>query len=100
MTVVFENKPFQVFQLIRGQTYERPRGEHSLKFDANNFNLKSKWPEISGEYGKLWAKTVKGANLLHTNLTNPSIKDVVLGVYDYHMAFVEENFAKLKEKDA
>jgi len=90
MTVIFENKPFQVFMLVKGAEYERPRGEHSLKADATNFDLGSKWPEISGEYGKLWAKIVKGATLLHTNVFNPSIKDVVLGVYEDHMQHIDK----------
>ena len=57
MTVVMDNKPDLNLILVKGKTYQRPRGKTSLKADASNCNLKGKWPENTGEYAKLWAKT-------------------------------------------
>ena len=39
MTVVMDNKPDQTLLLVRGKTYERPRGQTSLRADASNCNL-------------------------------------------------------------
>ena len=39
MTVKMDNKPDQHLILVRGETYERPRGQTSLRADASNCNL-------------------------------------------------------------
>lgn len=63
MTVIMDAKPNQILVLIRGKTYKRPRGQTSVRADASNCNLKGKWPKEMGEYGKLWARTMKGSEL-------------------------------------
>ena len=61
MTVVMDNNTSQIHSLVKGETYERPRGEQTLRADASNCNLKGKWPTDFGAYAKLWARIVKGA---------------------------------------
>ncbi len=39
MTVVMDSKPDQVLKLVRGKTYQRPRGKTSLRADSSNCNL-------------------------------------------------------------
>ena len=43
-------KPSEILMLVRGFTYERPRGKDTLRADASNTNLKGKWPKVIGEY--------------------------------------------------
>jgi len=92
MTVVMDSKPDQVLTLIRGKTYERPRGKTSLRADASDCNLKAKWPKEYGEYAFLWAVTYKG-----DKWALPSMKEVVMGIYLHHMVKVELTFKDLKE---
>ena len=92
MTVILDSKPNQVLILVRGKTYERPRGKTSLRADASDCNLKAEWPKVIGAYGKLWAETYKGDRLAF-----PSMKEVVMGIYLHHMVKVELTFKDLKE---
>ena len=57
MTVDMNN---QVFKLVRGKTYQRPRGNISHRADASNCNLRGKWPKTVGEFAKLWGTIEKG----------------------------------------
>ena len=41
-TVFMDNDPSTELKLVRNETYERPRGESSLRADASNCNLKGK----------------------------------------------------------
>ena len=59
-TVVMDAKPTDVLMLVRGKTYQRPRGKDTLRANASNTNLKGDWPKKIGEYARLWAKTYKG----------------------------------------
>jgi len=98
-TVVFDSKPDQILKLVRGETYERPRGETSLKADASNCNIKGKWPKSFGEYAKLWAKTYKKDKLDLDGNAEPSMREVVMGIYLHHMLTVESTFQNLKERN-
>lgn len=84
MTVILDNKSSEKLVLVPGKTYERPRGEVTLKADPSNCNLKAKWPKIWGEYGMIWAKTEK-----EDISANPSIMEVVMGIYENLMDKVE-----------
>jgi len=64
MSVVMDNKPNEILKLVRGTKYKRKLGELSLRADASNCNIKSKWPNNIGEYGFMWAKTEKGVEKL------------------------------------
>ena len=55
-----DSNPTEVLILVRGITYQRPRGKDTLRADASNTNLKGKWPEEWGEYAMLWGYEVKG----------------------------------------
>jgi len=57
MTVLM-NEEF--FELVRGKTYQRPRGNISHRADASNCNLRGKWPKKTGEFAKLWGTIEKG----------------------------------------
>lgn len=46
-----------------------------------------------GEYGILWAKTEK-----RDDKGEPSMKEVVMGIFLYHMLIVEIEFKELEEK--
>ena len=50
MTVIMDNKSSETLFLVRGKTYERPRGKSSLRADATNCNLKGKWPKEFAEF--------------------------------------------------
>ena len=82
----------EILILVRGNTYERPRGKTSLRFDGSIFNLKSKWPKNWGEYGHLWAFKVKGNRIAY-----PSIKEVVMGIYNHHMLIMDIEYKEIKE---
>ena len=84
MTAVLENRSSEKLVLVPGKTYERPRQEASLKMDPSNCNLKAKWPKKWGEYGMIWAETEK-----EDISANPSIMEVVMGVYESLMDKVE-----------
>merc|ERR1711935_816833 len=73
-----DNKPDLNLILVKGKTYERPRGKTSLKADPSSCNLKGKWPKEIGEFAYLWATTCKG-----DEWADPSIKEVVMGVYGH-----------------
>ena len=90
-TVVMDAKPSEILMLVRGFTYERPRGKDTLRADASNTNLKGEWPERCGEFAKLWGKTVKGDEWAY-----PSITEVVMGIYEHLMIEVEERLIFLK----
>jgi len=100
MTVIMDNASHdtQVLKLFRGKTYERPRGKQSLKADASNCNRKGKWPTEIGAYAKLWAHKEKGCKLNGPWPVNPSMVEVVMGVYQHHMVKVESTFKDLKER--
>lgn len=93
MTVVFDIKPKEILNLVRGKTYYRPRGKYSMRNDPSNCNLKGNWPSEAGEFAKLWAENETG-----DEESEPSIKEVVMGIYHHHMAKVEENFKEIIEK--
>lgn len=80
MTVIMDNEPSKVLTLIRGKTYERPRGQLSMRADASDCNIKGKWSKDAAEYGDLWSVTVKG-NIK----ASPSIIDVVLGLGEHYI---------------
>ena len=84
MSAVMDNKPDQILSLVKGENYERPRGEQTLKADASNCNLKGKWPADIGEYAYLWAETEKG-----NRYAQPTMREVVMGIYLHHMETVE-----------
>ena len=83
-------QPTDVLMLVRGKTYERPRGKDTLRADASNTNLKGNWPKEIGEYAKLWAETFKG-----DEWALPSITEVVMGIYEHLMIEVEERLVFL-----
>ena len=89
MTVIMDNKSSETLFLVRGKTYERPRGKSSLRADATNCNLKGKWPKEYAEFAKLWRKVFKKFM--------PSIKEVVIGIYLFHMFKVEVEYRDVKE---
>ena len=89
MTVIMDNKSSETLFLVRGKTYERPRGKSSLRADATNCNLKGKWPKDFAEFAKLWRKVFKKSS--------PSIKEVVIGIYLFHMFKVEVDYRDVKE---
>jgi len=95
MTVIMDSDihAANILELVRGKTYERPRGQNTLRGDASNCDIKGKWPKEMGEFAFLWSITYKG-----NKTEEPSIKEVVIGIYHYHMDMVEENFTNLKEK--
>lgn len=97
MTVILDRNPSEVFKLVQGQTYSRPRGENSLKADSSNFNINSKWPEDINKFGKLWAIKVKGDE--YGFKVNPSIKEVVLGIFQHYIEKLEISFKELIESD-
>lgn len=92
-TVVFESKPDQILKLIKGKNYERPRGARALKADASNCNIAGKWPKEIGEYARLWGLTKKG-----DKEAQPSMREIVMGLYFHHIKKVELQFLELKEK--
>ena len=61
MTVVYDNKPDQIFNPVKGLITERRRGNNSQRYDAQNFNLELDWSEREGAFGCLWAELEKGA---------------------------------------
>ena len=65
-----------------------------MKADASDCNLKGVWPDIWGEYGKLWAETYK-----EDEDALPSMKEVVMGIYVHHMVTVEWTFKDLNDKE-
>jgi len=83
-TVILDNRSSEKLVLVPGKTYERPRQELSLKMDPSNCNLKAKWPKKWGEYGMIWAETEK-----EDISANPSIMEVVMGIYENLMDKVE-----------
>jgi len=91
MTVIMDNKPDQILSLVKGENYERPRGENNFKADASNCNLKGKWPTDVGEYAKLWSKIEKGGNEGDSifEMIHPTMREVVIGLYLFHMEVVE-----------
>ena len=70
----------KILALWRGDDYERPRGDQTLKADPSNCDLNGDWPKNCGEYARLWGKTIKGSDWAF-----PSIYEVVMGVYDHLM---------------
>ena len=94
MTVVMDGKLNDTLYLVAGQTYERPRGNDSLKADSSDCNRRGKWPDMIGEYAHLWAETFKDGD----SMAHPSIKEVVMGVYEHLMDKVEMIFKDMKDK--
>ena len=60
MTAKIINKSVKDLNLIRGQPNQRYRQDHSLKADAQNFNLKTTQIWDSAKLAKLWGQTIKG----------------------------------------
>jgi len=78
MTAVIVTIPSETLNLIRGETYSRPRGDDTFTANLFSCDLKAKWPTVINEYGILWKKTIKG-----DENAEPSIREVVMGVYKY-----------------
>ena len=91
MTVAMND---QVFKLVRGKSYQRPRGHLSHKADASNCDIRGKWPKHAGEYARIWGKTEKG-----DECALPSMAEVVMGIYLHHMVEMNERFQSLMEDD-
>ena len=92
MTVTMDSKPEEILNLVPDDTNDRPRGDQSLRADPSNCNLKGKWPKDVGEFARLWAKTEKEDENAY-----PSIKEVVMGIYFHHIAFVDATYTRLAE---
>jgi len=63
-----------------------------MRSDASNCNIKGKWPTERGEFAFLWSQNFKG-----NKTAEPSIKEVVMGIYHHHMDTMEATNKFLKE---
>jgi len=94
MTAIINGNTSESFYLVKGQSYYRTRGENSMRDNPSDFYVKSSWQKSIGKYGKKWALKVK-----ENEKINPSIKEVVKGIYEFHKMEIEDNCKNLKESN-
>ena len=94
MTVVMCDKPSKILKLVRGHSYERPRGDQSLRSDASNYNIKEKQENGVHQIAELWQEIEKE----YSKTDEPSMQEIVMGLFKYHELDMESKFKDLKEQ--
>lgn len=86
MTAVIQDKPIDVFKLVRGSTYSRIRGDGHLRGDPLDCDVKYFRRMRDGdEYGNKWSKGRKDAKGKEIRNLTPTMKQVLEGLKENHL---------------